>query len=496
MTEHLLSINLLIAFAGLVFITLTKRVKTTTIKTAATIVSGLQLWIGFEIIFNFNPLETALQFSERIKWIAALRIDYYIGIDSINLVFLSLTSLLVFLSVLIFWKNEHRVKEYFVLLMMVNIGLTGTFAAMNLFLFFVFLGITFFAVYLIIGIWTGPNGSNPANRLGVYILLGYILILLGLILLLYENHLHSLNLSELISGNTMSSVSQMIISIIFMLGFAFLIPIFPFHSWLIPVIKKTPVGLTVLVISIMTKIGLYGLIRIIAPVMPVAANTLALGIAIWGLLNIIYGAICALGSSDTDQILGYYTLQQTGFILIGFAAITGGAGQNIPAAVTGLSGALLIAASHAALIALLLIILKKYVPDSINALAVSPGLRPVIILTLLGGLGMPGLSDFIARFTTILGAYQIPRLNVITIISLFGLIANFIVFQRLFRRMIFNQVYSPDQPVVTFDTNEMFVIVILLSVIILLGLFPGFLLNILKAGLIRMVEMFSTAVAL
>lgn len=496
MTEHLLSINLLIAFVGLVFITLTKRDKTVIIKTAATIVSGLQLWIGLEILFNFNPLETALQFSERIKWIAALRIDYYIGIDSINLVFLSVTSLLVFLSVLISWKNENRVKEYFVLLMMVNIGLTGTFSAMNLFLFFIFLGIALFAVYLIIGIWAGSNGSNPANRLGIFLLLGYILILLGLILLLYENHLHSLNLSELISGNTLSPVSQIIISIVFILGFAFLIPVFPFHSWLIPVIKKAPAGITVLVISVMTKIGIYGLIRIIVPVMPIAANTLALGIAIWGLLNIIYGAICALGSSDTDQILGYYTLQQNGFILIGLASVSGGVGQNLLAAVTGLSGALLVSASHAAIFTLLLIMLKKCVPDSINASAVVPGMRPVIILTLLGGLGMPGFSDFMARFMTILGAYQIPKLNAITIISLLGIFSNFIVFLRLFQKMIFYRDYSAKQTVVTFDTNEMFVIVILLAVIILLGLFPGFPLNILKTGLTRMVEMFSIAVAL
>jgi NADH:ubiquinone oxidoreductase subunit 4 (subunit M) len=200
MTEHLLSINLLIALAGLLFIALTRSDKKAMIRTTAVIVGGLQLWIAFEILFGFDPLETALQFTERIRWIAALRIEYYIGIDSTNLIFIVLTALIFFLSVLISGKDDPRTKEYFLILLMIDLGLTGTFAAMNLFLFFIFLGLTGFGVYLMIGMWSGSSESNAVNRFGLFFILGYIFILLGLILIYHNNNLHTLNFSELAAG--------------------------------------------------------------------------------------------------------------------------------------------------------------------------------------------------------------------------------------------------------------------------------------------------------
>jgi len=490
MTEHLLSINLLVALVGLIFILLTKRNQALIIKTAAAIISGIQVWIGIEMLLNFNPHETALQFAERIHWIDGLRIDYYIGIDSGNLVFLLMTALLIFVSVLISWRQEKRVKEYFTFLMILNLGLTGVFAAMNLFLFVIFLGLAFFAAYLMTGIYADQDGTHPADRLGIYFIVSYILILLGSILLFYANSLHTLNLPELISGQIMSSFAQIVAGVVFLSGLAILLPLFPFHSWLIPIIKKTPVGISIIIIGVMTKLGAYGLIRIFLPVLPAATHYLALAISIWGLISILYGAICALGSTDTDQILGYCTLQQMGFVLIGLVTVLS---KNLPASVTGLSGAILLVSSHAALSTLLLFILKKIIPDGVAAVPFNPDVRSVIILTLLAGLGMPGFSDFIARFLIIIGAYQVPQLIAVTIISLFGILANFVVFIRLLRRTIFTQSgYTANQSVISFQTNEAFVIAILLIIIIGLGLFPGFLLNILKTGLVRIVELYNS----
>ncbi|HPC36068.1 MAG TPA: NADH-quinone oxidoreductase subunit M [Candidatus Marinimicrobia bacterium] len=492
MTEHLLSINLLIALVGLFCIALTKRAKGNFIKTTAAIVTGLQFWIMLEILFNFDPLETALQFSERINWISAFRIDYYLGIDGINLIFLLITSLLIFLSVIISWNKNDQIKEYFILLMFMNIGLNGIFSAINLFLFAIFLGVTFFAVYLLIGLNNSKNETYLANRIGIPFLLSYILILLGLILLYNGNNLHTLNLTELIAGNTISQNTQMVITIIFLIGFAILIPLFPFHSWLIPVIKNLPAEVGMLILGIMTKIGVYGLVRIIAPVMPFATNSLALALGIWGLVNIIYGAICALGTDDSDQILGYFTLQQLGFFLIGFATIA--ELSNIPIAVTGLSGGLLIVISHTCLATLLLIIFKSIIPDSRNVARSSPTDRTVVILALLAGIGMPGFLDFFARFTILLSAFQSQRLLIIAILSLVGILLNFGVYLKLFKRLVFNQ--PTLNSVKKLDSNEIFVAICLLIVLISFGLFPGFLLNVIQPGVTRLLEMFSAAIAL
>ncbi|HRD18808.1 MAG TPA: hypothetical protein PLB60_07135, partial [Candidatus Marinimicrobia bacterium] len=182
MTEHLLSINLLIALIGLLGIALTKREKGNLIKTIAAIVTGLQFWTIIEILFNFNPMDTALQFSERINWIPAFRIDYYLGVDGINLVFLIVTSLLIFLSVIISWNKGEPLKEYFILLMILDIGLNGIFIAINLFLFLIFLGVTFFAIYLIIGFSNIRGSVNSVNRFGIPFLISYIFILLGVLL--------------------------------------------------------------------------------------------------------------------------------------------------------------------------------------------------------------------------------------------------------------------------------------------------------------------------
>ncbi len=503
MTEHLLSINLLIALAGLLFIALTRSDKKAMIRTTAVIVGGLQLWIAFEILFGFDPLETALQFTERIRWIAALRIEYYIGIDSTNLIFIVLTALIFFLSVLISGKDDPRTKEYFLILLMIDLGLTGTFAAMNLFLFFIFLGLTGFGVYLMIGMWSGSSESNAVNRFGLFFILGYIFILLGLILIYHNNNLHTLNFSELAAGAVLSSEMQLVIALIFLIGLALIIPLIPFHGWLIPVIKKAPVGINMLIGGVLTKIGIYGFIRIIIQVLPSAVHSMALGIGIWGLLNIIYAAICALGSTDTDEFLGYFTLQQTGFILIGLATITEAANlgifqentQDFLAVVSGLSGSLMLACSHAISFTLLLIILKKTVHDGINFHPVPPGWRLFAIMTLLSAAGMPGFMDFIARFMTILGAYQIPELKAVAIISLLGLFANTIVILRLFGRLIFNNPPGADQMETGFSFDEKFIVVTLLVFLVLAGLFPGFFLNTVQDGLVRMVRTFSQMVA-
>jgi len=491
MTEHLLSINLLIALIGLLGIALTKREKGNLIKTIAAIVTGLQFWTIIEILFNFNPMDTALQFSERINWIPAFRIDYYLGVDGINLVFLIVTSLLIFLSVIISWNKGEPLKEYFILLMILDIGLNGIFIAINLFLFLIFLGVTFFAIYLIIGFSNIRGSVNSVNRFGIPFLISYIFILLGVLLLYKSNNLHTLNLTELTVGNAISHDKQMVISIILLIGFAILIPLFPFHSWLIPLIKNGPKEVSLLILGIVTKVGLYGLVRIIAPVMPFATNSLTLALGIWGLVNIIYGAICALGSDDSNQILGYFTLQQLGFFLIGFATL--GENSNISIAVTGLSGSLLIVISHSCLATLLLIIFKNIRAENQNVARPSLPNIAILTLTLLAGIGMPGFLDFFARFLILLSAFQTQRLLILAIISLLGIFLNFAIYLKLFKKLVFSQ--QTRDSAKRLDSKEVFASVSLLIVLILCGIFPSFLLNIIQPGITRLLEMFSMAIA-
>ncbi|MCK4295731.1 MAG: NADH-quinone oxidoreductase subunit M, partial [Candidatus Marinimicrobia bacterium] len=340
MNEHLLSMNIFIPLLGILAITSASKKREDIVKIIAAITTGLQMWIALQIFFNFDRTKSGIQFVEHYSWIKTFSIDYFLGIDGLSFPLVLLTALILFISVFASWKLKKGVKGYFILFLLIDMGLMGVFTSMDLFLFLIFFGLTLFPTYLLIGIWGNSQSENTAIKYALFSVFSYVLILLGILVLYFKSNPNTFNILELIPNANFSLSFQIMTFLILFIGFAALIPIFPFHTWLISVLTKAPTAVSIIVVSILIKIGTYGLIRICLPILPSASIGFALPLSIIAIINIIYGALCALGQNDLKKIVGYFSISQMGFILLGFASVIGGVSGKTNAAITGISGSL------------------------------------------------------------------------------------------------------------------------------------------------------------
>ncbi|MCK4690116.1 MAG: NADH-quinone oxidoreductase subunit M, partial [Candidatus Marinimicrobia bacterium] len=282
------------------------------------------------------------------------------------------------------------------------------------------------------------------------------------------------------------------------------IPIFPFHTWLISVLTKAPTAVSIIVVSILIKIGTYGLIRICLPILPSASIGFALPLSIIAIINIIYGALCALGQNDLKKIVGYFSISQMGFILLGFASVIGGVSGKTNAAITGISGSLFHMFNHGTVAALLLL-LTRVIYDRTSQKDISkvgglstkmPIFSGIAALVLFASFGLPGLSTFISEIFCIIGSFQIPGIQVLSIISITGIMLNAAYFFRCFQLIL----YSKENPKYTelqdIKGSELFMVIPFVLIIVLLGIYPNLILNIMTQSVEKLVEIVTVGVSI
>ncbi len=496
MNEHLLSMNILIPLLGIIFIILTSKKREDIVKIIAAVTTGLQLWIVLQIIFNFDKTKSGFQFVEHYSWIKSFSIDYFLGIDGLNLPLVFLTALILFISVFASWKLKKGVKGYFFLFLFIDIGLMGVFTSMDLFLFLIFFGLTLFPTYLLIGIWDNSKSENTAIKYAIFATLSYALILLGILILYFKSDSHTFNILEIIPNVNFSHSFQIITFLILFIGFAALIPIFPLHSWLLSILSEAPIVVSIIVVSLLIKIGTYGIIRICFPILPAASIGFALPLSIIAVINIIYGALCALGQNDLKKIVGYFSINQMGFILLGFASIIGGVSGKIDASITGISGSLFHMFNHGA-VAILLLLLTGVIYNRTSQKDISkvgglsykmPVFSGITALALFAGFGLPGLSTFISEIFCIIGSFQIPEIQVLSIISIAGIILNAAYFFRCFQLILFSKENPKYTELRDIKGNELFMTLPFVVIIVLLGIYPNLIFNIMTQSVEKLVD--------
>lgn len=504
MNEHLLSMNIFIPLLGILAITSASKKREDIIKIIAAITTGLQMWIALQIFFNFDRTKSGIQFVEHYSWIKTFSIDYFLGIDGLNFPLVLLTALILFISVFASWKLKKGVKGYFILFLLLDMGLMGVFTSMDLFLFLIFFGLTLFPTYLLIGIWGNSQSENTAIKYALFSVFSYVLILLGILLLYFKSDPNTFNILELIPNANFPLSFQIMTFLILFIGFAALIPIFPFHTWLISVLTKAPTAVSIIIVSILIKIGTYGLIRICLPILPSASIGFALPLSIIAIINIIYGALCALGQNDLKKIVGYFSISQMGFILLGFASVIGGVSGRTNAAITGISGSLFHMFNHGTVAALLLLLTgviynrtsQKDISKVGGLSSKMPVFSGITALALFAGFGLPGLSTFISEMFCIIGSFQIPGIQVLSIISITGIILNAAYFFRCFQLIL----YSKENPKYTelqdIKGNELFMVIPFVLIIILLGIYPNLIFNIMTQSVEKLVEIVTVGVSI
>ncbi|MHC5109657.1 MAG: complex I subunit 4 family protein [Planctomycetota bacterium] len=340
----------------------------------------------------------------------AIDIGYRVGVDGISIWMLGLTSFLMPLAI---WGSfsaiKSRVREYYVLLLLLQVGMLGVFCAMDLLLFYVFFEFTLVPLYFLIGIWGGPERRRAANKFFIYTLCGSVLTFAGLVYLAFfafkaTGTTLTLNIEELVRLGREGAIPpgvQWWLFLAFAAGFAVKVPCFPVHTWLPLAHTEAPTAGSVILAGVLLKLGTYGFCRISIPMLPVATWQLAPVIAVLAILGIIYAALAAWVQEDVKKLVAYSSVSHLGFCILGLFSLK----------LAGVSGAIFYMISHGLSTGALFLVVgcmyERYHTRSIHKIG---GLaRPMpwfaffLVFFTLSSIGLPGLNGFIGEFLVLLG---------------------------------------------------------------------------------------------
>ena len=444
------------------------------LRAVATAVTAATLLVGLALLARFQPAAPGYQFVERLSWIPAAQITYYLGVDGISLPMVLLTVLLGFLACLASFGITTRVKEYFIFYLLLLTGMLGTFLALDLFLFYVFWEIVLVPMYFLIGIWGGPRKEYAAIKFFLYTLAGSVFMLLAILALYLHAAPHTFAIPELAAvGRSLPLGLQQLLFLGFFLAFAIKVPVFPFHTWLPDAHVEAPTPISVLLAGVLLKMGGYGLFRIAFPLLPAAAQTLAGPLAVLAVINILYGALVAMAQTDFKKLVAYSSVSHMGFVLLGASAMTQ----------TGFNGAMLQMVSHGLLTGgMFLLVGVLYDRTHIRGLAAFGGLSarvPVysglLMVFSLGSLGLPGLSGFVAEFLSLLGAFPAHRLA--TGLSVLGIVLTAGYILLMLQRVLLGPLNPRWQTLPEINRLELATLVPLLLLTVAIGVWPAMVLD-------------------
>ncbi|MGA2434398.1 MAG: NADH-quinone oxidoreductase subunit M [Bryobacteraceae bacterium] len=407
---NLLDAVLFLPLAGFLLILLLPRApeKAIAVKRAALLCS-LGVFAGaLRLLVAFNRAEAGFQFVTNVSWIASPAIRYHVGIDGISLWLVMLTAFLTPIGILISWRAiDKRVKEFFAFFLLMEFGLIGVFVSLDLFLFYAFWEVSLVPMYFLIGVWGHERRIYAALKFFLYTMTGSVLMLTGIIFLYNRAGTfdYTVLLQMLVSGRlNLSRLEETLLFLAFFVAFAIKVPLFPLHTWLPDAHVEAPTAGSVMLASVMLKMGCYGLLRFCLPMFSGAARRLSPYIVVLAIAGIIYGALVALVQPNMKKLVAYTSVSHLGFVVLGIFSFTQ----------LGLDGAVYQMLNHGistgALFALVGFLYERRhsleIEDYGGVATVAPALAAVFLITSLASMGLPMLNNFVGEFLVLQGAAQ------------------------------------------------------------------------------------------
>ena len=290
------------------------------IKTAAFVAGLLTLAASLILFFNFDAGTPLFQFGERLAWIPVYNINYVLGVDGISIMLIVLTAMISPLCVLCSWKAiEKRVKEFMICILLMETAMIGVFCALDFILFYVFWEAMLIPMYLLIAVWGGPNKDYASLKFFIYTLFGSVFLLVAIIALYLVNGTFSIP-EAMFKGY--SFTFQIWVFLAFAIAFAIKVPMFPFHTWLPAAHTEAPTAGSVLLASILLKMGTYGFLRFCLPIVPQASLYFAPFMIVLSIVAIIYGGFVCLSQTDMKKLIAYSSVAHMGFVTLGIFTFT------------------------------------------------------------------------------------------------------------------------------------------------------------------------------
>ncbi|WP_129626294.1 complex I subunit 4 family protein [Candidatus Oscillochloris fontis] len=440
----------------------------------------ISLVLSLLIFFAYDPQVAGFQFVERLDWIPQIGINYLLGVDGISLAMLVLNGVVIFTGSLMSWNIEKRAKEYWIWLLLLTTGVYGVFVSLDLFLFFVFYELAVLPMYLLIGIWGSTRKEYGAMKLTLFLMAGSAMAIIAMLGIYFQSGLRTFDMMVLARNITMSAEYQRIFFPLLFLGFAVLSGMFPFHTWSPTGHVAAPTAVSMLHAGVLMKLGAYGCLRAAMWLMPEGAREWLPFMAVLTILNVVYGATIAMAQRDAKFIIGYSSVSHMGLVMMALAS-----GTQI-----GLVGAVLQMFAHGIMTALFFSVVGRMIYERTHTrqLPELGGLGRVMpfaaVMFILGGLssmGMPGFAGFWAEFAIFIGVWE--RYPLIAVIAAVSIPITGAYILRAVYSVFFDEVKNPEfltLPKLTWQ--EYSGALILASILILVGIFPGFLTDIINMG--------------
>jgi NADH-quinone oxidoreductase subunit M len=443
----------------------------TLVTTTAVALLSLRLWAGF------TRGTADFQFVEHAAWIPWLQINYTVGVDGISLLLVLLTTLIAPLCVLASWTYiTTRVREFMICLLLMETAMVGVFCALDSILFFVFWEAMLIPMTLLIGVWGGPRRIYASLKFFIYTMSGSIFLLVALIALRVSAG--TFHIPDLM-GRPYSPVFQGWIFAAFFISFAIKVPMFPFHTWLPAAHVEAPTAGSVLLASILLKMGAYGFLRFCLPIAPHATLVFAPWMLGLSVVAILYGSFAALAQTDLKKLVAYSSVGHMGFATLGIFALN----------VHGLEGSILVLINHGvttgALFIAVGIIAEHLHTRDLNATAGLGQYMPVFSFFLgvfcLSSLAFPGTNSFIGEFLVLAGGFPVSKLLVVCAVP--GVVAAAAYNLRMLQRLAWGGTHNPDHPGLQ-DVNlrEIITLAPLLVFVFWIGLHPAPFLDVMHAS--------------
>ncbi len=435
----------------------------------ALLVSIVTFLITIPLYTGFNKASAELQFIEHTPWISALNINYSLGIDGIALLLILLTSFITIIVIISAWKViREKVAQYMAAFLIMEGLMIGVFSATDAILFYVFWEAMLIPMFLIIGIWGGPNRIYATIKFFLYTLLGSLLMLVALVYLYFSGN-GSFALADLYTIK-LGLAEQIWIFLAFFMAFAVKIPMFPVHTWLPDAHVEAPTGGSVVLAAIMLKMGAYGFIRFNLPITPDASHTLSGFIIALSLIAIVYIAMVALAQTDMKKLIAYSSISHMGFVTLGLFVYNKMAFE----------GAIIQMISHGFISGAMFLCVgvlydrmhTRKMSDYGGVANTMPKFAAFMMLFAMANAGLPGTSGFVGEFLVILGAFQVNVWYAIIAGTTLVLGAAYTLW--MYKRVIFGAINNKNVESLT-DINKregLFLLILSITVLIM-GLWPA-----------------------
>lgn len=452
-------------------------------KWIALITSLVVFGLSLPLFAGFDKTTHLMQFVEHYRWIPAWNTTYYVGVDGISVLFVLLSALVTILCVLISWNSiKAKLKEFYIAILVMEGAMIGVFCSLDFFLFYLFWEAMLIPMYLLIGVWGGPNRIYAAIKFFLYTLVGSVLMLIGIIVLYFYAG-KTFDILVLMT-KTFPYQMQFWLFWAFFAAFAVKVPMFPVHTWLPDAHTEAPTAGSVILAAVLIKMGAYGFLRFSLPLFPDAANAMIAPMLILSVIAIIYGAVACLAQTDLKRLIAYSSVSHMGFVTLGIFALN----------IQGLEGGILQMINHGIVTGGLFLSVgiiydrthSREISDYGGLATVLPVYAAFFMVFTLASIGLPGMNGFVGEFLIILGGFATSKMA--GVFAATGIIIGAAYMLWLYQRLFFMEANEKIAGLQDMDLREIVTLLPLVLFVFWIGVYPDTFLSFMHASVQHLID--------